>query len=98
MASGHISRAILFSATVVQGCLKDVKVSMQGLQLYGSAGLCSPGQSIFVWPKMIALSWPKFVRPFADRSDVDTRGLFTGVLSNSSVPDLLRLLRSSKIY
>ena len=64
MASGCISRVLLncrsFSSRqirlrrLVQGCEKDVgslKVIMLGLHLYGSAGLCSPGKSMFVWPK-----------------------------------------------
>ena len=34
-----------------------------------SAGLCSPGESIFVQPKMITF-WPKVVCPIADGDDV----------------------------
>ena len=81
--------AIQTICCLVQGRQKDVdslKVIMQGLQLYGSAGLCSQDKSMFMWPKMIAPSWPKVVRPFADGSDVATHGLSIAVLSASTVP------------
>ena len=44
----------------------SLKVIMQVYTLYDSAGLCSPGKSIFARPKMIAPSWLKVICPFAD--------------------------------
>ena len=95
MASGRISRVLLkcrsFSSRqfrlscLVQGLRCSFKLSMQELQLYSFAGLCSPGKSMFAWPKMIAPSLPKLVRPFVDGSDVATRGLSIGVLSASTI-------------
>jgi hypothetical protein len=42
---------------------------------------CSPGKSIFVRSRMIAPSWLKAVRTFADGDDVATRGLSIGLLA-----------------
>ena len=53
----------------------DVGSLCKAYKLYGSGGLCSLGESIFVWLKMIAPSWLKVVHPFADGDDVATRGL-----------------------
>ena len=52
---------------------------MQGLQFSDLAGLCSLYKSVFMWPKMFAPFWPKFVCPFADGSDVATHGLSIAV-------------------
>ena len=53
--------------------------SCKAYKLYGSAGLCLPGKSIFARPKMIAPSWPKVVRPVADGKDVARCGLSIGL-------------------
>ena len=55
------------------------KWSCKAYKLYGSAGLCLPGKSIFARPKMIAPSWPKVVRPVADGKDVARCGLSIGL-------------------
>jgi hypothetical protein len=62
---------------------------VQGLYyiLYGSAELFSPGKSLFACPKMIVISWPKAVCPFADGDDVATRGLSIGLLLASLLQD-----------
>ena len=54
--------------------------SCKAYKLYGSAGLCLPGKSMFARSKTIAPSWPKVVRPVADGKDVATRGLSIGLL------------------
>ena len=54
--------------------------SCKAYKLYGSAGLCLPGKSMFAQSKTIAPSWPKVVRPVADGQDVATRGLSIGLL------------------
>ena len=40
--------------------------SCKAYKLYGSAGLCLPGKSMFARSKTIAHSWPKVVHPIAD--------------------------------
>jgi hypothetical protein len=61
--------------------------SCKTYKFYGSAGLRSPGKSIFARPKMIAPSWPRAVRPFADGDDVATRGLSIRQLLASFLQD-----------
>ena len=46
--------------------LDYLKVSIQGLQAYCSVKPDLPGQSIFMWPKIIASSWLKIVCIFDD--------------------------------
>ena len=47
----------------------DVGSPCKAYKLYGSGGLCSPGESIFVRLKMIT-PWLKVVHPFADGDGV----------------------------
>ena len=61
--------------------------SCKAYKLYGSAGLCSPGKSMFMRPKMIAPSWPKVVYPVADGKDVAGCGLSTGLFLASLFHD-----------
>ena len=61
--------------------------SCKAYKLYCSAGLCLPGKSIFVRPKMIAPSWPKVVRPIADGKDVARCGLSIDLLLASFFQD-----------
>ena len=61
--------------------------SCKAYKLYGSAGLCLPGKSIFARPKTIAPSWPKVVCPVADGKDVARCGLSIGLLLASFFQD-----------
>ena len=68
--------------------------SCKAYKLYGSAGLCLPGKSMFTWSKTTASSWPKVVRPVANGKDVAARGLSIGLLlaSFSKTDDIMELL------
>ena len=81
-ASGRTSRMRLYfcsysSATwsmSLDATSKDVGSLCEAYKLYGSGGLCSLGESIFVRLKMIVPSWLKVVHPFADGDGVTTCG------------------------
>jgi hypothetical protein len=100
MASGHISHVLLNFRPCSSQWLRPHRLvqkhhkswapprwSCKAYKLYGSAGLCSPGQSIFARPKMMAPSCPKAVHPFADGNDVATRGLTIGLFLASLLQD-----------